>query len=221
MTDTMMREVSPDGATGPDEVQYGTRWRRSALLIMPAVVLVGVISGAVVRGTLALDLATQSGGLSVPVTGAHVTAAAVHPMVQTVHEPDGSAASHWYLGVEASTGTVDSLCATQPFDVLGSTFTLKVIVRGPINATGLVLALNKADINTLALDGNPLILNETASDLKLGNNGPPSKGDPNLFGIQVDSGDVDAVSALVHTATITNVGTAGVAIDFVAGVATC
>lgn len=227
MTETMNEtiatasEATESAANASEDVRYGTRWGRSALLIVPAVVAVGAIGSALATGVLALDIATQNGTTSVVVNNADLAGASIYPVQQQVRQPNGTSTTHWYLAIQIKNGVLGRLCTTQTFHVPGVDFSLKLDLAGPVTANGVLVTISQADIGRLGLDGVAVRLNEQASDTTVGTGGAPSAGGPNLLSIQADSGGADAVLGQLHTGNISDVTAASIAISVSPGASTC
>lgn len=214
-------DLTAGDQTRHEDQHYGTRWSRSALLLVPAAVAIGAIGTALTSGVLALDMATQNGATSVSLNGADLAGASIYPVQQTVRESNGTTDTHWYLGLQLKEAVLNGLCTTQKFGVLGLDFSLKLDLVGPVSANGILVTISKADIDRLGLDGKSVLLNQQASDTTVGANGAPSKGGANLLGIQADTGDAGTVTGLLHTGDITNVSASTIGISVTPGQATC
>lgn len=219
--DVDVRDVDVRDESVETDVRYGTRWGRSALLLAPAAVAIAALGGALTSGVLALDVATQNGETNVSLSDANLGAASIYPIQQTVKESNGTTATHWFLALQIKDASLDRLCTTQKFGVLGLDFSLKLDLAGPVSASGVLVTITKADIGRLGLDGKAVILNQQASDTTVGAGGPPSRGGNNLLGLQVDTGDADTVSGLLHTGDIANVSASTIGISVTPGQATC
>ncbi|CAM2996123.1 DUF6230 family protein [Skermania piniformis] len=181
-------------AAGADDRRYGTRWGRTVLVLLPALLVVGVMGTALVHGVWSAGYTTQAGTLGLSVAEVTGGPAAIVAVDQPVKAFDGSVSQQRVLRLGVAEAQVRGMCVTQQASLFGRTATLRIEIPSA-TVRGLVL-----DAQTLAgnvrLTGN-VTVNINAADATVPGLPAPLGGSPDDLGILADglfhSGSQDRV----------------------------
>jgi hypothetical protein len=178
-----------------DLVQGGTRWRRFAVLLIPAAFVVGAVVVGMANGALAASFVVS--GEQFKVSADELKGTGFRQFSSVDRTASGSNIP--VAGSVIANATLSNLC--QSVNVKNP-FGIKIVLRidaggggNPASATGLVIGVNQ-------LQGDA-----TFGNIQIGRDGGEVSGNPALAGTFAQSADTVTITNLRQVATSTSAGT--------------
>ncbi|MEU9032603.1 DUF6230 family protein [Streptomyces sp. NPDC048383] len=177
------------GKDGKPNPRGRVRWRRSALVALPALVAVGVLGTVMARGALAASFAVS--GTSFQVSSSKLTSKGLASYVQTDRSVDGTGHPVALLGI--GDATLTDICQSAEVDTPLGTVVFKLTAGGP---AGEVTA------SSLIIDGEDLDGDATFGTAQIGRDASTLdavegvRGEPGKFGLQ--AGNIEVVGVKSH-----------------------
>ncbi|MFJ8045951.1 DUF6230 family protein [Kitasatospora sp. NPDC096147] len=184
-----------------------TRWGRSALVALPALLVAGGLGAALADGALAGGLQIQSGTVQLTTSSLYGTRYAAAVVDQTAVRPDGSTSTVHPLRMGFAKGVINGLCLAQQQQIMGATYTLMFSLGDSNPGTWEIVTENTVlDLHSATgeLDMDGLVdLNINGADTVIAPEGSPPVPNPlgspeHRFGIQAGYAKFDRVTATVH-----------------------
>ncbi|CAM2996258.1 DUF6230 family protein [Skermania piniformis] len=165
---------------------YGTRWRRSAVVLLPAMLAAGFVGAGIVRGVLAANFTVGSQPLDLNVRSVNAQGLGIVMVTTDMRYPDGGTGVEPVVKAALGNAEIDGLCGIVQQSLFGQTVSLQIVAAAGGVGQGSGIEFLVTELSAGQTELTNATLGRSADEVSVA--GQSLGGQPGGFGLDVSNG---------------------------------